>query len=268
MLEPRVPCCNKVVLKRPCCVCLVVFLIQVESQNITSLMTRIGRSSTSLDSARFWDNAVCVVAYKMTSTNTSGLFGRVGEFNVERETFSAYVARMEMFFTVNNIVETMGEGRAAANQLVAKRKRAVFLPEVGPEVYSTLCNSLAPAKPKDTLFTDIVRILEKHYNPKPLEIAQSFHFGTRNQKSEESVSDYVLALKKLAVHCNYGEYLNRALRDRFVCGLNNPKIQNKLLNTEDLMFEKALSIANHGDGGHEQPRISPSDTIQAVIPFK
>ena len=117
-------------------VCLVfVFLSQVKSQNTTFLATRIGRSLTSIDSARFWDNAVCVVAYKMTSTNTSGLFGRVGEFNVERETFSAYVARMEMFFTVNNIVETMGEGRAAANQLVAKRKRAVFLTEVGPEVY-------------------------------------------------------------------------------------------------------------------------------------
>lgn len=134
---------------------------------------------------------MCVVAYKMTSTNTSGLFGRVGEFNIERETFSAYVERMEMFFTANNIVETTGEGSAAANQLVANRKRAIFLTEVGPEVYSTLSNLLAPAKPKDTLFTDIVRILEKHYNPKPLEIAQSFHFGTRNQKSEESVSDCV-----------------------------------------------------------------------------
>ena len=192
---------NKVVLKRPCCVCLVV---QVKSQNIAFLATRIGRFSISLDNAWFLDNTVCVVAYKMTSTNTSGLFGRVGEFNVERETFSVYVERMEMFFTANNIVETTGEGSAAANQLVANRKRAIFLTEVGPEVYSTLSNLLAPAKPKDTLFTDIVRILEKHYNPKPLEIAQSFHFGTRNQKSEESVSDYVLALKKLAVHCRGG----------------------------------------------------------------
>ena len=185
---------------------------------------------------------MCVVAYKMTSTNTSELFGRVGKFNVECETFSAYVERMEMFFTANNIVEITGEGSAAANQLVANRKRAIFLIEVGPEVYSTLRNLLAPAKPKDTLFTDIVRILEKHYSPKPLEIAQSFHFGTRNKKSEESVSDYVLALKKLAVHCNYDEYLNRALRGRFVCGLNNPKIQNKLLNTEDLTFENACGI--------------------------
>ena len=169
------------------------------------------------------------------------------------------------FFTANNIVEITGEGSAAANQLVANRKRAIFLIEVGPEVYSTLRNLLAPAKPKDTLFTDIVRILEKHYSPKPLEIAQSFHFGTRNQKSEESVSDYVLALKKLAVHCNYGEYLNRALRGRFVCGLNNPKIQNKLLNTEDLTFEKACGIAKTmemADRNTQEFHPSSSDTIK------
>ena len=186
---------------------------------------------------------MCVVPYRMTSTSASGLFGRVGEFNAERETFNAYVERIEMFFTANNIVETTGEGSTQTNRLVADRKRAIFLTEVGPEVYSTLSNLLAPAKPKDTSFTDIVRVLEKHYNPKPLEIAQSFHFGTRNQKSGESISDYVLALRRLAVHCNYGEFLDRALRDRFVCGLNNSKIQNKLLNTEDLTFAKACSIA-------------------------
>ena len=97
------------------CVCLVVILSHIYLQNTTFLATRIGRSSTALVSARFWDNAVCVVAYKMTSTNTSGLFGRVGEFNVARETFSAYVERMEMFFTANNIVQTTGEGSVAAN---------------------------------------------------------------------------------------------------------------------------------------------------------
>ena len=179
----------------------------------------------------------------MTSTSASGLFGRVGEFNAERETFNAYVERMEMFFTANNIVETGGEGSAEANRVVADRKRAIFLTEVGPEVYSTLSNLLAPSKPKDTSFTDIVRVLEKDYNPKPLEISHSFHFGTRNQKPGEPISDYVLALKKVAVHSNYGEFLDPALRDRFVCGLSNIKIQNKLLNTESLTFEKACSIA-------------------------
>ena len=71
----------------------------------------------------------------MTST---GLFGRVGEFIAERETFNSYVERMEMFFSANNIVETTGEGSNQANRVVAKRKRAIFLTEVGAEVYSTL----------------------------------------------------------------------------------------------------------------------------------
>ena len=117
---------------------------------------------------------------------STGLFGRVGEFIAERETFNTYVERMEMFFTANNIVETTGEGSTQANRVVAERKRAIFLTEVGAEVYSTLSNLLAPTKPKDTPFVDIVRVLQKHYNrSKPLEIAQSFHFGTRNQKSGE-----------------------------------------------------------------------------------
>ena len=52
-----------------------------------------------------------------------------------------------------------------------------------------------------------------------------------------------MALKKLSIHCNYGEFLNRALRDRFVCGLNNGKIQNKLLYTSSLTFDTACNIA-------------------------
>ena len=174
---------------------------------------------------------------------TTGLFGRVGEFNPEREPFRSYVERIEMFFLANNIRERTGEGAEAANLLVAERKRAIFLTEIGPEAYSTLRNLLVPANPRDTTFTDIVRALERHYNPAPLEIAESFHFGTRHQKPGESIGDFVVALKKLSIHCNYGEFLNRALRDRFVCGLNNPKIQNKLLNTDDLTFDQACRIA-------------------------
>ena len=64
-----------------------------------------------------------------------------------------------------------------------------------------------------------------------------------NQETDESISDYIVALKKLSIHCNYGEFLNRALRDRFVWGLNNVKIQNKLLNTSSLTFDTACNIA-------------------------
>jgi hypothetical protein len=88
----------------------------------------------------------------------------------------------------------------------------------------------------------------------PLEIAERFRFGTRSQKPGESIGEYVLALKKTVhslFHCHFaGEFLNRALRDRFVCGLKNVKIQNKLLNIENITFDKACQIncEVYGDG--------------------
>lgn len=188
----------------------------------------------------------------------TGLSGRVVDFSPERETFSCYVERMErieMFFMANNVVERTGEDSETANLEISKRKRAICLTEIGPEAYSTLSNLLAPAKPRDTHFADIVKALERHYNPAPMEIEESFHFDSRYQKQNESIGDFIVALKKLSIHCNHGELLNRALRDRFVCGLNNPKIQSKLLNTEHLTFEKACEITVNGDGGEEHSGI-------------
>lgn len=58
----------------------------------------------------------------MTSTGAYGLFVRVGEFIAERETLSAYVERMEMVITANNIVETTGEESTQANRAADERK--------------------------------------------------------------------------------------------------------------------------------------------------
>lgn len=81
---------------------------------------------------------------------------RVSEFCREKETFSAYVERMEMFFYGNNIVETPGSEHVAANQCVAAQKRAIFLTEVGPKVYSVstkrqLCRILCSGSTANTI---------------------------------------------------------------------------------------------------------------------
>ena len=54
-----------------------------------------------------------------------------------------------------------------------------------------LSNLLSPAKPKDTSLADIVQRLKNHYDPAPLEITESFHFGMRNQQTDESITDYI-----------------------------------------------------------------------------
>ena len=59
------------------------------------------------------------------------------------------------------------------------------------------------------------------------------------------MAEFVLALKGLyiAKHCNFDDFLNDALRDRLVCGLNKESIRRRLLAEADLTFQKACEIA-------------------------
>ena len=132
------------------------------------------------------------------------------------ETFCSYMERADMFFMANNITKTSdGEAMIAANEAVRERKKAILLMEVGPEEYGTLVNLLAPKKAKDVPFKDILKKLEEQFNPTPLEIAESYKFGTRYQK--ENICEYIVALKNLTLHCNFGTFLDRAIAtDLFV----------------------------------------------------
>ena len=91
---------------------------------------------------------------------------------------------------------------------------------IGSKTYSLLKDLLLPEKPADKNFDEIVSTLQKHLNPKPLQIAERFRFYKRNQQEGESILSYIAELKKLTTHCNFGSNLEETLRDRLVCGLN------------------------------------------------
>ena len=66
-----------------------------------------------------------------------------------------------------------------AHRVVRQRKCAISLTEIGRESYSTLNNQLVPMQERETPFPGIVKALEVH-DPAPLEIIESFYFGTRH----------------------------------------------------------------------------------------
>ena len=102
---------------------------------------------------------------------------------------------------------------------------------------------MAPALPADKTLEDIVGVLKKHFEPKPLIIAERFYFHKRDQNIGESISEYVAELRKLTTHCQYGTHLDEALRDRLVCGIRDVNTQKKLLTIQDLTLAKAIDIA-------------------------
>ena len=130
-----------------------------------------------------------------------------------------------------------------ANGIADDKQLPVFLSSIGGKTYRLLRSLLAPTLPKDKSLTDVITILEKHFDPKPAEIAERFKFHKRDQLPGESLADYIAELCRLSTHCAFGDYLNDALRDQLVCGLLAEGTQRRLLATKSLTIQEAMETA-------------------------
>ena len=140
---------------------------------------------------------------------------------------------MSQYFEANDLV---GGEKAA-------KRQASLIALMGPSTYKLARSLLSPAKPSEKTFEEIVAVLTKHFNPTPSEVMQRFRFNSRIHKSGESVSTYIAELRRLAEHCQFGDTLEKMIRDRLVCGINDEGIQKKLLGEQDLTYASALRIA-------------------------
>lgn len=66
---------------------------------------------------------------------------------------------------------------------------------------------------------DLKTILSAHFSPKHIVIAERFKFFKTAQEATEPVAQFIVRLKAAAKFCEFGHFLEEALRDRFVCGL-------------------------------------------------
>ena len=95
--------------------------------------------------------------------------GKIGEFQPSVEDWTQYAKHLEFFFAANAIT-------------TAEKKRAIFLAVVGPTTYELLRSMLAPNKPGEVAFNEMVKVLSDHYSPKPSEIVSRFKFYNRSRK--------------------------------------------------------------------------------------
>ena len=115
---------------------------------------------------------------------------------------------------------------------------------IGPEPYKLLRSLISPVKPTDKTYEELVKKLTEHYSTTPSEVMQRFQFNSRSRRIGESVAAYLAELRRLAEHCNYGDTLDKMLRDRLVWGINDAGIQRKLLQENDpLTLAQALTVA-------------------------
>lgn len=157
--------------------------------------------------------------------------GKIEPFDPRNgEDWTHYVERLEYYFLANGIQ-------------AAEKKRAVLISVMGPQAYKLLRTLISPSMPNDKSFSQLVDVLKNHYDPKPSEIIQRFHFNSRVRKHGESVATYLAELRALAQHCNFEASLEDMLRDRLVVGINDPALQQRLLAEPRLNLKKAAEIS-------------------------
>lgn len=160
----------------------------------------------------------------------STILGNIGEFSETTETWKQYVERLDQFLLVNDIVD-------------GDKKRAMLLTAVGPKTYGLLRDLAKPVELTTKSYTELSAMLETHYTPKPSVIMQRYKFNSRLRQPGESISAYAAALRNLTEHCNFGDTINEMIRDRFVVGIEEERIQRRLLSETTLTLEKAIQMA-------------------------
>ena len=119
----------------------------------------------------------------------------------------------------------------------------MLLTVIGSKTYSLLRGQLAPTLPKNKSLKDLEKLLKDHFEPKPLVIAERFRFYKRVQAAGESLADYLAELRQLAQTCEFGTFLNEALRDKYVVGMRSESTQKRRLTEDKLTLAKAHDIA-------------------------
>ena len=148
-------------------------------------------------------------------------YGTIGEFNVTgTETWARYINSLGQYFEANQFTD-------------GGRKQAILNSDVGPTTYELFCKLLAPNKPTESSFEEIKESMEKHVIPNTSVIVERSKFNTRVQKSGESLASFAADLRGQAQKAKLPATLDETLRDRFVVGLTDERINRYLLSQGD-----------------------------------
>ena len=105
-----------------------------------------------------------------------------------------------------------------------------------------MCMSIH-AKLDTKTVTEFAEIVPAHLDVKHSIIVSRFKFNSRNWKAGKPVADYIVHLRQLAKDCDCKVSLNDMLWNQLVCGVNDDRIQLKILTEKDtLTFENAMEL--------------------------
>ena len=171
----------------------------------------------------------------------AGLFYQ--RFDIEGEPatvgsrWKLYLKGFELFADARGLIIVDGSDDHKQQRL------ALLLHSAGPEVQRVFDTFPATVKDNKKGYAAAIKALNDHFVPTVNIPFQRNLFREMQQDGTETVAQFVIRLREVGQHCNYGD-LDDQIRDQIVQKCRSVKIKRKLLETGSaLTLKKAVEIA-------------------------
>ena len=164
------------------------------------------------------------------------------EFCSEYDDWQIYSERLDQHFTANQIVDE-------------KVKVAVLLSSVGQLTYKLLRDLCAPDLPKEKGFDQLCALLNKQFGISVSVWRERRKFAKLEQK-DETISEWYAKIHSYAAKCNWADKLNFELTNKFVTGMREGRVFDRLCE-EDVKesLEDLLALAQKYEGSNINGKI-------------
>ena len=126
-------------------------------------------------------------------------------------------------------------------------QKAIFLNLIGSEA-EELINSLALSDAQSKTVELLIKAIDDYVKPRTNVVFSRYQFFTRSQKEGEDFETFLLALKKLAENCGFGDLKTSLIRDRIIIGVSNQELRQRMLG-EEYDFERTVKLCRSVESG-------------------
>lgn len=145
----------------------------------------------------------------------AGFVSNIRSFNNEEDDLSEYLDMMKHVFIVNEVS--------------SEKKISCLMTLGGLELAKTVNTITKPLSLDSFTYESLTVKLLEYYKPTKNVRAERYKFMSRSMKEDESLSEFIVDLKYLASTCNYDNFLNQILSDKFIWSLKDPGMQKHLI---------------------------------------
>ena len=145
--------------------------------------------------------------------------------------------------TVEDFIEVLVEAQPAAARENFNKKR-IIISCLSPDFYAYVKEAQTYERVVEILKQTSVRT-KNHVYARHLLVS-------RRQGADETIADYLQALKKLSKDCTFAavsaqQYKEQLIRDSFINGLSSAFIRQRLLENDELSLNRAFELADNLD---------------------